>query len=103
VIGNLVLLLASVAVKGNCDTDCSTGLPGVEASSVNVQQIIQIVLASLAAIAVLIIVLAGLKFVTSQGDPQGVAKARQAIIFALIGLAVAVSAEAIVTFALGQA
>lgn len=84
-------------------TDCSTGLPQPGATGSNLQHLLTIVIGTLAAVAVLIIVLAGLSFITAQGDPQKVARAREAIIYALIGLAVAVSAELIVTFVLGKA
>lgn len=57
-----------------------------------------IVVGVLSAIAVLIIVLAGFKYITSAGDPQGVASARKAIIYAIVGLIVCFSAWSIVTF-----
>lgn len=52
------------------------------------------------AIAVLIITLAGFRYVTSAGDPQAAAKAKNAIIYTLVGLAVALSAFGIISFAL---
>jgi FtsH-binding integral membrane protein len=79
-----------------------TSLPQGVASSANLQHVLQIVIGTLAAAAVLIIVIAALNFVTANSDPQKVAKARSTIIYALVGLVIAVSAEAIVTFALGN-
>ena len=58
------------------------------------------VIAITAAIAVLVIVVAGLKYVTSSGDPQGVASARKAIIYAAVGLIVCGAAYSIVGFTL---
>jgi hypothetical protein len=86
----------------NCEpnTTCDTGLPKVTATSGAISSILQVVFGVLGAIAVLIIVIAGLRFITAQGDPQGVAKARSAILYAAIGLIVALSAEVIVTFVL---
>lgn len=81
---------------------CDTGLPSTGASSVQLQQVLQIALAVFGAVAVLIIVIAGLKFITAQGNPQSVSKARSTILYALIGLVVIASAEAIVTFVLGK-
>lgn len=60
--------------------------------------VFNIALATLAVIAVLIIVLAGFKYVTSAGDPQGVASARKAIIYAVVGLIVCAAAWSLVTF-----
>ena len=52
------------------------------------------------AIAVVIILLAGLRFITSQGSPEGTTKARNTILYALIGLVVCVLAFTIVNFVL---
>lgn len=102
----MIPLLRTMAAS--CFTDKSTGvnyctgLPTPGASSGNLQHLVQIVIGTLAAIAVLVIVIAGLKFITAQGDPQGTAKARDTIIYALVGLVIAVLAEAIVTFVIGK-
>jgi hypothetical protein len=53
-------------------------------------------------VAVLIIVIAALNIVTAGGDSGKVAKARSAIIYALIGLAVAALADAIVSLIIGK-
>ena len=50
------------------------------------------------AISVIIIVIAGLKYVTSQGNPQETAKAKDTIIYAVIGLAVCFLAFFIIGF-----
>lgn len=63
-----------------------------------VNNIYTLVFAIAGGIAVIIIMLAGVKFVMSQGDPQATAKARNTIIYAAIGLAVSVAALSIVTF-----
>ena len=92
---------ATVGSPG-CDTDCSTGLPAVDASSVTLHNILSIIFGIIAVVAVLIIVIAALKFITAQGDPQGVAKARSTIIYTLVGLVVAISAEVFVAFVLNK-
>jgi len=79
-------------------TSCDTGLPEVQ--STQFTTIFQYIFGTIGAIAVLIIVIAGLRFIVANGDPQNVAKARNTIIYAAIGLAIAVSAEIIVTFVL---
>ncbi len=83
-------------------TDCTTGLPAVSASNSELGQILQIVFAVVGALAVLFVVIAGLRFVVAQGDPQDVARARSTIIYALVGLMVALAAEAIVSLVLGK-
>jgi hypothetical protein len=79
-----------------------TNLPQAASSAANVQHIIQIILGIFAATAVLFIVIAGLNFVTAGGDSAKVAKARGTIVYALVGLVVAVSADVIVTVVIGK-
>ena len=53
------------------------------------------------AIAVLIIVIAGFRYIVSQGDSSQVAAARNAILYAVVGLVVIMLAFAIVNFVIG--
>lgn len=50
--------------------------------------------------AVIMIIINGFKFVISNGNPENVSKAKNGIIFAIIGLLVALFAEAIALFVL---
>lgn len=101
-ISNFASTTAQAACPGDAGTNCDTGLPAISASSTSLQGILQIVFGILAAITVLVIVIAALKFVTAQGNPQEVAKARNTIIYSIIGLAVAISGEVFVSFVLGR-
>lgn len=60
--------------------------------------VLQVIFAIMGAVAVLIIVLSGFKFVTSGGNPEEVKKAKGTIIYAVIGLLVALIALSLVTF-----
>ena len=79
--------------SGLCDTG---GLPAVNTSNSQLQLILQIVFGIVGALALVYIIMAGLKMITSLGNPEALAKARQTLIFAAVGLFVALSAEAIV-------
>jgi TRAP-type C4-dicarboxylate transport system permease small subunit len=70
----------------------------VTTDSDRVQAILQVVFATLGAIAFLVIVIAGLQFVLSRGEPEKAAKARRTIIYAAVGLVVAVLAFSIIGF-----
>ena len=59
---------------------------------------ISIIIGTIAAVAVLFIVIGGLRYILAQGDPQGVSKAKGTIVYALIGLVVAIIAQFIVSF-----
>ena len=52
--------------------------------------------------AVVMIVIGGVKYTTSQGDPSRVKAAKDTILYAVIGLVVALAAFAIVNFILGS-
>jgi hypothetical protein len=54
------------------------------------------------AMALLFIVIGGLRYVFSSGDPQAAATAKSTIIYALIGLIIAIVAESIVTLIIGK-
>lgn len=71
------------------------------APSVYIQTGLQIVFGILGAVALLVIVLSGLRYMLAQGDPGKVAQARSTILYAVIGLVVALSAFSIVTFVVG--
>lgn len=77
-------------------------LPEVSASHAQISHILSIVFGSIAAISVLMIVFAGLRFVTAQGNPQEIAKARGTIAYAIAGLLIAIGAEAIVALVLSK-
>lgn len=57
-----------------------------------------IVFGTVAAIALLMIVINGYLYVTSSGDAQRMAQARQGLIYSIIGLLVVLFAAVIVTF-----
>lgn len=61
-----------------------------------VPTILSIIFTVAGAIAFLYLVIGGFHYVSSQGDPQKVAKAKGAIMYALVGLIVAIMAQTIV-------
>lgn len=65
-----------------------------------IQTVINVILALLGIIAVVMIILGGINFITSQGDPTKTKKGRDTILYGIIGLVVALLAYAIVNFVL---
>jgi hypothetical protein len=53
--------------------------------------------------AVIMIIIAGLKMITAQGDASAVASARNTLIYALVGLVIVALAQVIVHFVLSKA
>ena len=98
---NLTRIFANSTVTVN-GSKYNTGLPQVSASSNELTTILNIVIGILAAISVLFIVIGGLRYVLSDGDPQDASKAKNTIIYAVVGLIISIAAEAIVAFALNN-
>ena len=63
--------------------------------------ILNVVVGIIAVMAVIVVIIGGVFFVTSQGDAGKVARARNTILYGVIGLVVALLAFAIVNFVLG--
>lgn len=78
------------------------GLPNVDASPDTIQDVVNLVFAIMAAVAMLIIVIAGIQFMLARGDTNAVTKARNSIIYAAIGLVVIGLAFSIVTFVINE-
>ena len=88
--------------NGLCDNN-PTGLPQVQAGNSQVQIILQLAFGVIGVVALVIIILAGFQLSVSLGtNPDAVSKARKTIIYAVVGLFVAVSAELIVSFTLNK-
>lgn len=77
-------------------------VPKTPAEAPQLQEILQVVFALAGAISVLVVTVAGLSYVLSTGDPQKTARAKDAILYALIGLAVSILSFTIVTFVIGR-
>ena len=80
-------------------TSISAGnLPTPSANRNEVTTILSIVLGIIGALALLMITISGMRYITSAGNPEKTAKAKNGIVYSLVGLVVAISAEALVTF-----
>lgn len=78
------------------------GLPEVSANGGEFNTILQLVFGIAGALAVLFIVISGFRYIISSGEPQAMTKAKNGIIYSVMGLAICILAEVIVTFVVGQ-
>jgi Type IV secretion system pilin len=100
---NVLIRLATLSnCSGADDGKCLTNLPAVDASPDSLKSLLSIVFGILAAVTILIIIIQGIRFITSSGDAQKAGEARKGIIYALVGLGVAISAEVIVRLVVGK-
>ena len=91
----------------NCDPSgdtsrCVSILPQVSANENQIQNGLAIIFGVFAAVAILIIIIAAINFATSEGNPENISRAKKTIIYALVGLLISLSAEAIVLTVLGR-
>ena len=77
-----------------------THVDGTNMVKTTIKDIINILLFLIGMIAVLMIVIAGFRFVTSNGDANTVSSAKNTIIYAVIGIVIAIMSYAIVNFIL---
>ncbi len=66
-----------------------------------IKNVINAIIFAIGIIAVIMIILGGISYATSQGDPAKVKKGKDTILYGIIGLVVALLAYAIVNFVLG--
>ncbi len=97
---NSLLVLFAADQSATDSKIYENGLPHATAGSSQLHDLLQILFGIVAALAVLMIVIAALRFITAQGNPQEVSKARSTIVYAVAGLLVAMTAEAIVSLSL---
>jgi hypothetical protein len=84
-------------------TDLQTnGLPHAAANGNAVQTILSITIGIVGALCLLFVTIGGFRYILSQGDPQGVAKAKGTILYALVGLVIVILAQFIVAFVFGR-
>lgn len=101
-----LLILAQTKVENCKSTDnnpnCASVLPKVAANEGQVEKILSIAFGVFAAVAILVIIIAAINFATADGNPDNLSRAKKTIIYALVGLIIALSAEAAVLFLLGS-
>lgn len=81
----------------DCTEDGSSGISGVLEFALNLLSVVAGI------IAVILIIIGGIKYITSQGDSQATSSARNTIIFAAVGLIIVVFSQIIVNFVLSEA
>lgn len=100
------VIVAAATAKATCEGSkvnfsCLPD-PGSVQNGSFISTLLTLAIGVVAAISVLFVAIGGLRYVFSQGDPQAAAKAKGTIIYALIGLAVAIIAQGIVIFVVKQ-
>lgn len=92
---------ATGGATGGADCAQGTGTPtSLFASGGIFQTIVNVLLFLVGAIAVIMLIFGGIRYVTSGGDQNSVTAAKNTIMYAIIGIIVAILAYAVVNFVL---
>lgn len=105
------LRISTVTYSADAKGDACAGIGlaggGCGDNGAQVNRAISVIVNLLAAVvgvtAVIMIIISGFKFMTASGDPSSISSAKRSIIYALVGLVIAASAETIVHFFLTNA
>lgn len=81
-----------------CPNGC--GLPNTTPDHGTVQHILNIVFGLAAALALLMMTVSGLRYIVSAGNPEKSSRARDGLIYSLVGLTIALTAVFLVNFVL---
>jgi len=94
-----IFSLLAVTIQGGGSG--TVNIPTVSGQSL-VTNGLNIVYYVLGAVAVVMIILSGYQYLTSNGEPEKAKKAMQSILYAIIGLVVVIGAFAITNFVFGR-
>lgn len=103
------LYMSAAASEDACTTlgklnpdskDCSEANAGINKLLTVALNLLSIVAG---VIAVIMVIISGFKYVTSQGDAQGISSSKQTLIYAIVGIVVVAFAQFIVKFVLERA
>lgn len=97
--GELSITCGSQAAQGK---DQPSSLFGGGGEQGLFQTIVNIMLFIVGAVAVIMLIIGGIRYVTSAGDQTHVTAAKNTILYAIVGIVVAVLAYAVVNFVLGS-
>ncbi|HMT18627.1 MAG TPA: hypothetical protein PKD15_01185 [Candidatus Saccharibacteria bacterium] len=92
------MLFVRILSQIDPNIDSEINIPRGELSNTSLAAIMEIAFGALGTAAFIIMVYAGMKFVLARGNSDGVAKARNTIIYAAVGLIISIMSFAIVRF-----
>ena len=103
VVGVNTLLVSNGVSATPATTEISNGIDATGQKSGNSLQdnlarIVNVLLFLIGAIAVIVIIIGGLKYVTSDGDSSKIKSAKDTILYAVVGIIIALLAYALVNF-----
>lgn len=86
-----------IATNQGCEED-----PGRPTVTSVIQNVVRILTIAVGIIAIIMIIIAGLKYITSSGDSGNITSAKNTLLYAVIGLIIVALAQIIVRFVLSE-
>lgn len=108
VMAGLMLVVPSTQVAATAKQDVCDGIAltggscsgGDKPLSDTISKVIMILSSIVGFVAVIMIIVGGFKYITSNGDANGIASAKHTVIYAIVGLLLVAMAQVIVRFVL---
>ena len=97
----MIALFAATDCTDSGSRVCLSPLPHVSAGASRLQVFLSVGIGIIAAICLLFLVIGGMRYVLSDGDPQRVSRAKGTVLYALIGLVITILAQTLVWFVVG--
>lgn len=79
-----------------------SSIPKNNLDATTLQNVLNVVFALAGAIAIAFIIFGGIKFITSQGEAAEIKKARDTILYSVIGLVVVISSYFLISYVIGK-
>jgi hypothetical protein len=103
IVGLVIVLIAAPTINymGNllgANASTVNGLPNISADQNHFTNILNLIFAIIGAVSVIMVIYGGFKYTTSRGEAQQTGQAKDTILYALIGLAIAGFASILVNF-----
>lgn len=83
-------------------TDNKVNVPKTDLGSNRVEDVLQLFFSIAGAVALLVIIIGALQYTISRGDANSIKKAKETIIYAVVGLVLCITGYGIVTFVMGR-
>lgn len=96
-------IITPVTLEAKIPSGEVSNIPKKAANNAAIQKILNGIYQIAGVVAVIVIIIAGIRFITGGDNPDTVASARKAIIYACVGLVVIASAFVITNFIVGRA
>ena len=94
---------AALDARGGANSAKGTGVPDdVTEQDGLIQRVVNILLFIIGAVAVIMLIIGGIRYTLSGGDQSAVTAAKNTILYAIVGIIVAIFAYAIVNFVLDE-